>query len=160
MAKKKAHATAAIRVLRAHGVGFVEHEFAHQDKGGTALGAAALGVDEHAVIKTLIMEDERKNPLIVLMHGDRQVSTKRLARQLNVKAVTPCTPASANKHSGYVVGGTSPFGTRRTMPVYIEASVLELPMLYINGGRRGYLLQMKPQILQQILKPTPVTVAI
>ena len=156
----KTPVTPAIRMLRAHGVEYSEYIFAYKPHGGTALGALALGVDEHSVIKTLIMEDDNKRPLVVLMHGDKQVSTRQLARQLNVKSITPCAPKIATKHSGYQVGGTSPFGMRQTMPVYMQVSILELPYIYINGGRRGFLVKLAPKDLQSMLKTTLVDVAI
>lgn len=156
---KRQPVTAAVRVLRAHGVSFTEHQFRYEERGGTAQGARLLGIAEHDVIKTLIMENDHKAPLIVLMHGDRQVSTKRLARSLGAKSVVPCEPDVACRHSGYLIGGTSPFGTRKTMPVFIEASILELPRLFINGGRRGYLLEMAPLDVQHVLQATPVDVA-
>ena len=160
MAKVKLPVTAAVRVLRSAGVAYGEHPYNYEEKGGTAVSARELGVDEHCVVKTLVMEDERKNPLVVLMHGDRQVSTKELARQIGVKSVTPCTPDTANRHSGYLVGGTSPFGTRKQMPVYLEQSILELPVVYINGGSRGFLVSMPPAELVRVLKPVQVNVAI
>lgn len=160
MAKVKLPVTAAVRALRAAGVAYGEHPYNYEEKGGTAVSARELGVDEHWVVKTLIMEDERKNPLVVLMHGDRQVSTKELARQIGVKAVAPCTPDTANRHSGYLVGGTSPFGTRKQMPVYLEQSILELPVVYINGGSRGFLVSMPPSELARVLNPVQVNVAI
>ncbi|QWV94850.1 Cys-tRNA(Pro) deacylase [Geomonas oryzisoli] len=160
MAKVKSPVTAAIRVLRQAGVTFGEHPYQYEEKGGTAVSARELGVDEHSVIKTLIMEDETRAPLVVLMHGDLQVSTKELARAIGVKSVTPCTPDTANRHSGYMVGGTSPFGTRKQMPVYIEESILELPLVYINGGSRGFLVSLPPSELQRVLKPIPVKVGI
>jgi Cys-tRNA(Pro) deacylase len=160
MAKVKLPVTAAVRTLRAAGVAYGEHPYNYEEKGGTAVSARELGVDEHCVVKTLIMEDERKNPLVVLMHGDRQVSTKELARQIGVKSVSPCTPDTANRHSGYMVGGTSPFGTRKQMPVYLEQGILELPVIYINGGSRGFLVSMPPSELVRVLKPVQVNVAI
>ena len=160
MAKVKLPVTAAVRALRAAGVAYGEHPYDYEEKGGTAVSARELGVDEHCVVKTLIMEDERKNPLVVLMHGDRQVSTKELARQIGVKTVSPCTPDTANRHSGYQVGGTSPFGTRKPMPVYLEQSILELPLIYINGGSRGFLVSLPPSELVRVLKPQQVNVAI
>jgi Cys-tRNA(Pro) deacylase len=141
-------------------VEFTDHLYTYVEKGGTAVSAHELGVDEHLVIKTLVMEDERHTPLIILMHGDRQVSTKELARAMGVKQVTPCTPETAQKHTGYLVGGTSPFGTRHRMPVYMEESIAELPEIIINGGKRGYLLQMKPAELMRVLQPTLVKVGI
>lgn len=158
MLKEKLPVTPAIRVLRAAGVTYRDHLYAYEERGGTEVSARELGVDEHLMIKTLIMEDERANPLIVLMHGDKQVSTKELARLMGVKAIHPCLPAVANKHSGYLVGGTSPFGTRRKMPVYMEASILDLPRIYINGGKRGYLVEMDPRDAVRILEPVLVTV--
>ena len=152
--------TAAIRVLRAAGVEYTEHPYDYEEKGGTAVSARELGVDEHSVVKTLVMEDDRKNPLIVLMHGDRQVSTKELARAIGAKSVTPCSPEAANRHSGYVVGGISPFGTRHPMPVYIEETILDLPRIHINGGRRGFLVGMSPLDVARILSTVPVRVAI
>ena len=160
MAKEKSPVTAAIRVLREQRVAFSEHPYDYQDKGGTAVSARELGVDEHCVIKTLIMEDERQQPLIVLMHGDRQVSTKELARVLGVKSIAPCAPTVADKHSGYQVGGTSPFGTRKAMPVYVEETILALAKIYINGGKRGFLIGIDPQELMRVLKPTAVKVGI
>ncbi|HEX6793823.1 MAG TPA: Cys-tRNA(Pro) deacylase [Casimicrobiaceae bacterium] len=159
MARDKLPATQAIRVLREHDVAFTDHLYAYEPRGGTAVSARALRVDEHAVVKTLIMQDERQRPLIVLMHGDREVSTKNLARFLGVKHVAPCEPAVADRHSGYQVGGTSAFGTRRAMPVYMERSIAELPYLYVNGGRRGYLVGMAPADLMRVLKPQLVDVA-
>lgn len=160
MAKVKSPVTAAIRVLRQAKVEFGEHLYSYEEKGGTAVSARELGVPEHCVVKTLVMEDERKNPLVVLMHGDRQVSTKELARQVGAKSIAPCTPETANRHSGYLVGGTSPFGTRKEMPVYVEQSILSLPVIYINGGSRGFLVSMAPSELARVLRPVPVTVAI
>ena len=151
--------TAAIRVLRAAGAAYTEHPYDYEEKGGTAVSARELGVDEHGVVKTLVMEDDRKNPLIVLMHGDRQVSTKELARAIGAKSVTPCSPEAANRHSGYVVGGISPFGTRHPMPVYIEETILDLPRIHINGGRKGFLLGMAPGDVARVLSPTLVRVA-
>lgn len=160
MSKKKKLVTAAIRILRTHNINFTEHLFDYEEKGGTAQGASALGVDEHLLVKTLIMEDDQKNPLVVLMHGDLQVSTKKLARFIGVKSISPCEPNVANKHSGYVVGGTSPFATRRIMPVFMEASILQLPCIYINGGRRGYLLGIKPNDIERALSVTLVQVGV
>jgi Cys-tRNA(Pro) deacylase len=152
--------TLAVRQLLAENVSFTPHLYTYEEKGGTAVSARELGVDEHAVIKTLIMEDEQKRPLIVLMHGDRQVSTKELARHLKVKTISPCKPEVADRHSGYQVGGTSPFGTRRKMPVYYEASILELDRVYINGGKRGFLLGMDPKDIVRTLHANAVHVAI
>lgn len=161
MAKEsKAPVTAAVRALRAAKVPFTDRLYAYEEKGGTAVSSRELGVDEHAVVKTLIMEDEAKNPLVVLMHGDRQVSTKELARVLGVKAISPCTPETAQRHTGYLVGGTSPFGTRRRMPVCLEETILDLPRIYINGGKRGYLVEMDPRDAVKLLDPTLVRVAI
>lgn len=151
--------TPAIRVLRQHKVTFTEHLYNYEDKGGTVVSARELGVDEHAVIKTLIMEDERRQPLVVLMHGDCEVSTKNLARFLNVKTISPCAPEVAGKHSGYLVGGTSPFGTKKGMPVYLERSIMVLEKIYINGGKRGFLVGMNPLDVQRILRPVLVDVA-
>jgi Cys-tRNA(Pro) deacylase len=156
----KSSVTAAIRVLRAAGVSYTEHPYAYEEKGGTAVSARELGVDEHAVVKTLVMEDDRKKPLIVLMHGDRQVSTKELARVIGAKSVVPCSPETANRHTGYLVGGTSPFGTRHPMPVYMEETILDLPRIHINGGRRGFLVGIGPDDVMRILSPVPVRVAI
>ncbi|HEY6872147.1 MAG TPA: Cys-tRNA(Pro) deacylase [Geobacteraceae bacterium] len=160
MAKDKTPVTPAVRALRAAGVAFTEHPYAYEEKGGTAVSARELGVDEHCVVKTLIMEDERKNPLIVLMHGDRQVSTKELARVMGVKGVAPCSPEAAQKHSGYLVGGTSPFGTRKEMPVFLEETIAELPLIYVNGGKRGFLVGIDPRDVVLLLKPTMVRVGI
>ena len=159
MAKRKAPVTAAVRVLREHEVAFTDHLYEYEEHGGTATSARELGVPEHAVIKTLIMEDEAKKPLIVLMHGDMKVSTRELARTIGVKTVSPCTPETANRQSGYIVGGTSPLGTRKQMPVYLEASVLELERIYVNGGKRGYLVGIAPDALVRIVKPVLVQVA-
>jgi Cys-tRNA(Pro) deacylase len=159
MPKEKFPVTAAVRALREHGVAFTHHLYEYEDRGGTVVSARELGVPEHAVVKTLVMEDDRGQPFIVLMHGDREVSTKNLARFLGVKTVTPCSPAVADRHSGYQVGGTSPFGTRRRMPVYMERSIVELPQLYVNGGHRGYLVGMSPADLVRVLQPVLVEVA-
>jgi Cys-tRNA(Pro) deacylase len=153
MSKGKPPVTNAIRVLREHGVAYTEHPYPYEERGGTAVSARELGVPEHACIKTLIMEDDRKRPLVVLMHGDREVSTKNLARLMGVKSVQPCTPEVADRHSGYQVGGTSPFGTRRAMPAYAQATIADLPTLYINGGRRGFLVGMAPADLIRVLQP-------
>lgn len=149
----------AIRVLESAGCAFRLHEYKYVDRGGTAASSLALGVPEHSVIKTLVFETEGRDPLIVLMHGDRQVSTKALARELGVKKISPCAPATAQKHSGYQVGGTSPFGTRKEMPIYMEASIAELDSIYINAGKRGTLVQMQPADLVAILHPHLVQVA-
>lgn len=160
MAKEKTPVTAAIRQLRAEKVAFSDHLYTYEEKGGTAASSRELGLDEHSVIKTLVMEDERSRALIVLMHGDMQVSTKELARLIGVKQVSPCSAEVAQKQSGYLVGGTSPFGTRHPMPVYMEASIAALPQIYINGGKRGYLVGMVPSELVRVLKPQIVTVGI
>lgn len=162
MAKKDRHvsATPATDWLRAQGVPFTEHPYDYVEHGGTAESARQLGVDEHAVVKTLVMQDDRAEPLIVLMHGDRQVSTKNLAREVGVKSVESCKPEVAQRHSGYLVGGTSPFGTRKAMRVFVEASVLELPRIFINGGRRGYLVGIAPQVLSERLGATTVRCAL
>ena len=151
--------TPAVRVLREHAVEFSDHPYAYEERGGTAVSARELGVPEHAVIKTLIMEDYANHPMIVLMHGDREVSTKNLARALGVKTVTPCAPAVADRHSGYQVGGTSPFGTRRKMPVYMQSTIVDLPRVYVNGGRRGYLIGLAPADIVRVLAPTLVDIA-
>jgi len=149
-------ATGAIPVLRKHGVVFTEHTYRYEERGGTAVSSRELGVSEHSVIKTLIMEDENKQPLIVLMHGDREVSTKNLARQIGRKTVTTCAPEVAQRHSGYQVGGTSPFGTRKTMPIFMERSIADLERIYVNGGRRGFLVSMTPAELIRVLSPVSV----
>lgn len=149
--------TAAIRVLREHGVAFEPLQFNYIEKGGTAHSSSSLGVDEHTIVKTLIMEDGSKAPLCVLMHGDFDVSTKNLARQLGIKTIQPCKPDVADKHSGYQVGGTSPFGLRQSMPIYVEKSILELERIYINGGKRGFLVQIDPKALLDVLKAKPVS---
>jgi Cys-tRNA(Pro) deacylase len=160
LSRDKAPVTTAIRELRAHQVAFTDHLYEYEEKGGTEVSARELGVDEHAVVKTLIMEDDARNPLVVLMHGDLKVSTRELARIVGVKTITPCNPEIANKHSGYVVGGTSPFGTRRKMPVYMEETILDLPRIYINGGRRGYLVGIEPKEAVRLLAPKLVKVGI
>jgi Cys-tRNA(Pro) deacylase len=160
MSKDKTSVTAAMRVLKEHQVNFGEHTYKYVDRGGTAVSARELGIDEHMAIKTLVMEDEAQHPVIVLMHGDREVSTKELARQIGVKKVSPCTPEDAHRHTGYIVGGTSPFGTRKKLPVYVEETILQLPKIYINGGRRGFLVSIDPKELLRVLKPTMVHVAI
>lgn len=157
---KKTPVTPAIRVLRAAGVAYTEHPYAYEEKGGTAVSARELGVDEHRVVKTLVMEDDRKEPLLVLMHGDRQVSTKELARTIGARTVTPCTPEAAHRHTGYTVGGISPFGTRKALRVYIEETILDLPEMYINGGRRGFLVRMAPSDVARITGAVPVRVAV
>ncbi len=160
MAKEKLPVTAAIRVLRKNNIEFGSHLYNYAEKGGTAVSARELGGEDHAVIKTLVMEDEGKQPCIVLMHGDQQVSTKQLARQIGAKALQPCTPELALHHTGYQLGGTSPFGTRAKLKIYAEATIFELPTLYINGGKRGYLVSMSPAELERVLKPEQVQVAI
>ncbi|MBN8489346.1 MAG: aminoacyl-tRNA deacylase [Burkholderiales bacterium] len=149
MAKKDKHVseTPATQWLKAQGIAYTEHPYDYVDHGGTAESAKQLGWDEHAVVKTLVMQDEQAEPLIILMHGDRQVSTKNLAREIGVKSVEPCKPEVAQRHSGYLVGGTSPFGTRKAMRVFVEASVLALPRILINGGKRGYLVGIEPAVL-------------
>jgi Cys-tRNA(Pro) deacylase len=160
MAKEKVPVTTAIRHLRSENIAFSEHLYQYEEKGGTAVSARELGVDEHAVIKTLVMEDERKNPLLVLMHGDRQVSTKELARVMGVKLITPCSPETASRHTGYLVGGTSPFGTKKPLPVYSEESILALPKIFLNGGKRGFLIGLDPAEAVRVLRPVLVQVAI
>ena len=160
MGKDKTPMTPAVRVLRQAGVEFSEHPYQYVERGGTATFAAQFEMDEHTVIKTLVMEDDARRPFVVLMHGDREVSTKELARALGVKAIQPCSPETAQRHSGYMVGGTSPFGLRKEMPVYIEETILQLPRIYINGGKRGFLVGLDPRELARVLKPTSVRVAI
>lgn len=152
--------TPATQFLKQHKVAFGEHPYDYVDHGGTGESARQLGVDEHIVVKTLIMEDEDAKPMVVLMHGDREVSTKNLARQIGAKKVAPCRPEVAQRHSGYMVGGTSPFGTRREMPVYVESSILELPRIVLNGGRRGYLIGIDPQVCVALLGAKPVQCAL
>ncbi len=156
----KSPSTPATRLLRAQGVAYTEHPYRYEEHGGTRVSARELGVDEHAVVKTLVMEDETGAPLVVLMHGDREVSTKALARVLGRKAIHPCRPEVANRHSGYLVGGTSPFGTRKAMPVLVERSILELPKVFVNGGSRGFLVGIAPADIVRVLSPTLVDVAI
>ena len=153
-------ATPAIHFLREQKVAFSEHEYRYEERGGTAVSSRELGVDEHSVIKTLVMEDENKKPLIVLMHGDREVSTKNLARQIGARTVSPCAPDVAQRHTGYMVGGTSPFGTRKPLPVYMEKTIADLDRIYINGGRRGFLVSMSPADLMRVLSPTLVEAGI
>jgi len=162
MAKKDKHVseTPATQMLRAAGVQFTEHVYDYVDHGGTAESARQLGWAEHAVVKTLVMQNDRAEPLIVLMHGDKQVSTKNLARAIGVKSVEPCKPEVAQRHSGYLVGGTSPFGLRKAMPVYVEATVLALPQILINGGRRGYLVGLAPPWLVNLLAAQAVSCAL
>ena len=160
MTREKAPVTAAVRELRANRVEFTDHLYEYEEKGGTAVSARELGVPEHAVVKTLVMEDDDSNALIVLMHGDLKVSTRELARTIGVKTIAPCNPDTANRHSGYVVGGTSPFGTRKKMPIFMEETILELPKIYINGGKRGYLVGIAPREAVRILSPKLVKVGI
>ncbi|WP_242356403.1 Cys-tRNA(Pro) deacylase [Anaeromyxobacter sp. SG64] len=156
----KTPSTPATRLLRQQKVPYTEHVYRYEEHGGTAVSSRELGVPEHAVVKTLVMEDETGAPLVVLMHGDREVSTKALARQLGKKTVQICKPEVAQRHSGYLVGGTSPFGTRKAMPVHVERTILELPKLYVNGGSRGFLVGIAPADLVRVLSPVPVDVAI
>ena len=156
----KAPSTNATRLLRQRGVAYTEHLYRYEARGGTRVSARELGVDEHSVIKTLILEDDRKAPLVVLMHGDREVSTKALARVIGARSVEPCKPEVADRHSGYQVGGTSPFGTRKAMPVYMERSIAALDRVYINGGSRGFLVSLAPADLVALLSPTLVDVAL
>ncbi|NBQ87302.1 MAG: Cys-tRNA(Pro) deacylase [Betaproteobacteria bacterium] len=159
---KKGHVseTPATAMLKAHGVEFTEHPYEYLEHGGAQHSAQVLGFDPFMVVKTLVMQDQDARPLVVLMHGNRTVSTKNLARQIGAKSVEPCKPEVANRHSGYLVGGTSPFGTRRAMPVYIEQTILELPRILINGGRRGYLVGIAPQVCVQLLDAKPVQCAL
>ena len=159
---KSAHVseTPATAFLKRHRVAYTEHVYDYVEHGGTRVSAAALGVPEHAVVKTLVMEDEAKRPLVVLMHGDREVSTKNLARQAGVKRIEPCAPEVAQRHSGYQIGGTSPFGTRKALPVYLERTVVDLERIYINGGRRGFLVGIDPRELVRVLRPILVDVAL
>jgi len=153
-------ATPAVHFLRRNGVTFSEHPYRYEERGGTRVSARELGIDEHVVVKTLVMQDDEREPLIVLMHGDREVSTKQLARQIGRRSVEPSAPAVAERHTGYMVGGTSPFGTRKPLPVFIERSILELDRVYINGGRRGFLISLAPQEIVRVLRATAVDVAI
>lgn len=153
-------ATPAVHALRRHNVPFTEHPYRYEEHGGTRISSRELGVPEHIVVKTLMMQDADRMPLIVLMHGDREVSTKALARAIGAKAIEPCRPDVAEKHTGYLVGGTSPFGTRKSMPVYVERSVLALELVYVNGGRRGFLVALNPKAFVDVLNATPVEVAI
>lgn len=159
---KKDHVseTPATALLKAHKVAFTEHPYEYVEHGGAQHSASVLGFDPYAVVKTLVMEDEKARPLIVLMHGNRKVSTKNLARQIGAKSVEPCKPEVANRHSGYLVGGTSPFGTRKAMPVYIEETILALPRIAINGGRRGYLVGIEPKVCVDLLQARPVHCAL
>lgn len=160
VAKDKIPVTAAIRVLRKHQVDYTAHRYDYEPRGGTRVSAASLGVDEHQVIKTLVMQDDAARPLVVLMHGDQEVSTKALARHLGTKSIQPCEPAVADRHSGYQVGGTSPFGLRRAMPLYMQTTIAQLPRLYVNGGKRGLLVSMAPAQLLRVLSPVLVDAAI
>ena len=152
--------TPATTFLRQHAVSYTEHLYDYVEHGGTSESSRQLGVDEHHVVKTLVMQDQDADPLIVLMHGDRKVSLKNLARQIGAKSVEPCKPEVAQRHTGYQVGGTSPFGARKAMPVYVERSVLSLPQIYINGGNRGFLVGLAPQVLTEVLYATPVDCAL
>jgi len=156
----KSTGTPATAFLAKEGVSYTEHVYEYVEHGGTSVSSGALGVPEHEVVKTLVMETDKGDPLVVLMHGDRKVSTKELARAMGVKRVFPCKPEVAQRHSGYLVGGTSPFGTRKAMPIFLEKSVLDLPRIYINGGRRGYLLGMAPAEIVRTLSPQLVEVAL
>jgi len=160
MAKEKIPTTPAIRMLKQQKVPYTLRTYQYEDRGGTTVSARELKVDEHQVIKTLVMEDEKKAPLIILMHGDREVSTKNLARTLGAKTIKPCDPKVAQKHTGYMVGGTSPFGTRKLLRVYMESTIQSLPKIYINAGKRGLLAEMSPEALMKVLNPVPVEVAI
>ncbi len=160
MAKAKTPVTPAVRLLKQAKVDFSSHLYSYEERGGTAVSARELGIDEHQIIKTLVMEDERRKPMVVLMHGDQEVSTKGLARKVAVKSITPCNPATALKHTGYQVGGTSPFATRKTLSVYMEESIATLPLIYLNGGKRGFLVGVAPQVVIDLLKPTMVEVGI
>lgn len=151
--------TPCVRVLREHNVPFTPHLYRYEEHGGTRVAATALGVDEHLVVKTLVMEDERGSALLVLMHGDMEVSTRELARVLRTKTVSPCDPAVASRRTGYMVGGTSPFGTRSPLPVYAEASIFQLPRVFINGGARGFLVEITPAEIRRVLRPGEISVA-
>ncbi|MBV9360576.1 MAG: Cys-tRNA(Pro) deacylase [Betaproteobacteria bacterium] len=151
--------TPATQMLDANGVQYTEHEYQYVEHGGTAVSSDSLGVPEHQVVKTLVMQDEDAKPLIVLMHGDRQVATKELARQAGRKRIEPCKPDVAQRHTGYQVGGTSPFGMRKALPIFVERSILDLPQIYINGGRRGFLVRISSADLERVLKPTLVDAA-
>ena len=152
--------TSALRELRKHQVPFTEHEYRYEERGGTRVASRQLSVDEHAIVKTLVMEDEARSPLLVLMHGDREVSTRQLARQTGRKTISPCEPDAAQRYTGYMIGGTSPFGTRRALPVFVERSILELPAIYINGGRRGLLVRIDPAELTRVLGAVAVEAAV
>ena len=159
LTKEKFPVTNAIRFLREHQVEFIERPYRYEEKGGTEVAAQTLGVDEHLTVKTLVMEDEKKFPIIVLMHGDKEVSTRELARALGVKSITPCSSETAFKHTGYMVGGISPFGVKKQLPVYVEETILSLPWILINAGRRGLLCEMSPKDLVRVLNPIAVRVA-
>ena len=159
MAKEKVPVTSAVRFLREHQVDFIERPYPYKEHGGTERASKELGVEEYLVIKTLVMEDDEKRPFIILMHGDKEVSTRELARVMGVKSITPCTPETALRHTGYRVGGISPFGTKKPLPVYIEESILSLPKIFINAGKRGFLAEISPLDLAKVLKPTPVRAA-
>ena len=152
--------TPATAMLKQHGVAYTEHVYQYIEHGGTSVSSAALGVDEHHVVKTLIFENDKRQPLCVLMHGDCKVSTKELARQIGVKRVAPCTPEDAHRHPGYRVGGCSPFGLRKPMPVYMEKTILDMSAIYMNGGRRGFLVGIAPQEVMRVVQPTLVSVAL
>lgn len=152
--------TNATRLLKQAGIPYTEYLYRYEEHGGTAVSARELGVDEHTVIKTLVMEDDRAAPLIILMHGDREVSTKELARQIGAKSVQPCKPEVAHRHSGYLVGGTSPLGTKKAMPIHAEATIFDLDRIYLNGGSRGFLVGLDPKDLEKVLKVLRVNVAI
>jgi len=159
LAKEKVPVTSAVRFLREHQVDFIERPYPYEEHGGTERASKELGVEENLVIKTLVMEDDEKRPFIILMHGDKEVSTRELARVMGVKSITPCTPETALRHTGYRVGGISPFGTKKPLPVYIEESILSLPKIFINAGKRGFLAEISPLDLAKVLKPTPVRAA-
>jgi Cys-tRNA(Pro) deacylase len=158
MAKEKIPSTPAIRILKEHGVNFTVRPYKYEERGGTRVAARELGIDEHTAVKTIVMEDDGAHPFIVLMHGDMEISTKTMARILESKTVTPCTPQTALKNTGYLVGGTSPFGTKKTLPVYVEKTILELPKIFINAGKKGLLVEMSTKDLVSILNPTAVSV--
>lgn len=160
MAKDKTPVTPATRLLKQAGIDFTPHLYTYEERGGTTVSARELGVDEHQVIKTLVMENEQRQAMLVLMHGDLEVSTKELARTIGFKIVAPCSPDTALRHTGYQVGGTSPFATRKELPVYMEETITSLPLIYINGGKRGFLVSLEPQLLVKLLKPALVKVGI
>jgi Cys-tRNA(Pro) deacylase len=159
MGAARAPVTSAVRVLRAAGVEFTEHLYTYEEHGGTRVSARELGVDEHSIVKTIVMQDDRKQPLIALMHGDMNVSARNLGRCMGARAIEPCDPAVVQRHTGYMVGGTSPFGTRRSMPVFLQRTILDLPRIYINGGKRGFLVGIAPKVLLDVLAPTCVDIA-